>query len=156
MTRCSRKDFISISLVALYNITRRDFTKHCRMTFLSYIRISNFHSHLDRQTTKNNEMTHACIADSDQPGHLHPDWSVFAVRIKEPWIISYLLSAQQRLWSDRADVQLIRVFAGCAGNFVGLVTVWLLFSFKASLTFKCMIEHLFADFSYSIALDTYL
>ena len=30
------------------------------------------------------------------------------------------------------------------------------FAFKASLTFKCMTEHLFADFSYSIALDTYL
>ena len=29
-------------------------------------------------------------------------------------------------------------------------------SFKASLTFKCMTEHLFADFSYSIALNTYL
>ena len=28
--------------------------------------------------------------------------------------------------------------------------------FKASLTFKCMTEHLFADFSYSIALDIYL
>ena len=27
---------------------------------------------------------------------------------------------------------------------------------KASLTFKCMTEHLFADFFYSIALDTYL
>ena len=27
---------------------------------------------------------------------------------------------------------------------------------KASLTFKCMTQHLFADFSYSIALDTYL
>ena len=27
---------------------------------------------------------------------------------------------------------------------------------KASLTFKCMTEHLFADFSYSIALDTFL
>ena len=27
---------------------------------------------------------------------------------------------------------------------------------KASLTFKCITEHLFADFSYSIALDTYL
>ena len=29
-------------------------------------------------------------------------------------------------------------------------------SLKASLTFKCMTEHLFADFSYSVALDTYL
>ena len=27
---------------------------------------------------------------------------------------------------------------------------------KASLIFKCMTEHLFADFSYSVALDTYL
>ena len=27
---------------------------------------------------------------------------------------------------------------------------------KASLTFRCMTEHLFADFFYSIALDTYL
>ena len=27
---------------------------------------------------------------------------------------------------------------------------------KVSLTFKCMTEHLIADFSYSIALDTYL
>ena len=27
---------------------------------------------------------------------------------------------------------------------------------KASLTFKCMTEHLFADFSYSVPLDTYL
>ena len=34
------------------------------------------------------------------------------------------------------------------------VIVW--HSFKASLTFKCMTEHLFADFSYSITLDTYL
>ena len=32
-------------------------------------------------------------------------------------------------------------------------SIWV---FKASLTFKCMTEHLFADFSYSIALDTYL
>ena len=30
------------------------------------------------------------------------------------------------------------------------------YMFKASLTFKCMTEHLFADISYSIALDTYL
>ena len=28
--------------------------------------------------------------------------------------------------------------------------------FKASLTFKCLIEHLLADFSYSRPLDTFL
>ena len=37
-------------------------------------------------------------------------------------------------------------------NVTPLCTSW----FKASLTFKCMTEHLFADFSYSVALDTYL
>ena len=36
------------------------------------------------------------------------------------------------------------------------VTFRLCFQIKASLTFKCMTEHLFADFSYSIPLDTYL
>ena len=76
-------------------------------------------------------MTHAYIEDSDQPGNLRPVWSVFALRIKEPWILSYTLSAQQRLWSDLVDAQLIWVFAGCTGNFVSLVTVWLLFSFNA-------------------------
>ena len=29
-----------------------------------------------------------------------PVWSVFAVRMKKPWVFSYPLSAQQRLWSD--------------------------------------------------------
>ena len=96
-----------------------------RMTFLLYIRISDFQSHLDRHMTK------TMSKDSDQPGHLHPVWSVLAVRIKKPWILSYPLSTQQRFWSDWVDAQLIWVFAGCTGNFVGLVTVWLLFSFNA-------------------------
>ena len=30
---------------------------------------------------------------------------VFAVRMKEPWFLSYPLSAQRRLWSDWADAQ---------------------------------------------------
>ena len=34
---------------------------------------------------------------------IHPVWSVFAVRMKKPWILSYPLSAQRRLWSDWAD-----------------------------------------------------
>ena len=32
-------------------------------------------------------------------------WSVFAVRIKKPWILSYPLRAQRRLWSDWNDAQ---------------------------------------------------
>ena len=45
------------------------------MTFLLYIRISDFQSHLDRHMTKNDEMTHAYIEDSDKPGHLCP-WNL--------------------------------------------------------------------------------
>ena len=43
--------------------------------------------------------------DSDQPGHLPSLIRVFAVRMKKPWFLSYLLSTQRRLWSDWADAQ---------------------------------------------------
>ena len=33
---------------------------------------------------------------------IHPVWSVFAVRMKKAWVLSYPLSAQRRLWSDWA------------------------------------------------------
>ena len=36
---------------------------------------------------------------------IHPVWSVFIVRMKKPWVLSYPLSAQRRLWSDWADAQ---------------------------------------------------
>ena len=38
---------------------------------------------------------------------LHPPSliRVFAVCMKKAWVLSYLLSAQRRLWSDRADAQ---------------------------------------------------
>ena len=36
---------------------------------------------------------------------IRPVWSVFAVRMKKHWALNYLLSAQWRLWSDRADAQ---------------------------------------------------
>ena len=34
-----------------------------------------------------------------------PVWVVFAVRMKKPWVLSYTLSTQWRLWSDCEDVQ---------------------------------------------------
>ena len=43
--------------------------------------------------------------DSDQPGHPPSLIRVFAVRMKKVWVLSYPLSAQQRLWSDEADGQ---------------------------------------------------
>ena len=54
---------------------------------------------------KTNKM--ACVPneDSDQPGHPPSLISVFAVCMKKHWILSYPLSAQQRLRSDRVDAQ---------------------------------------------------
>ena len=34
-----------------------------------------------------------------------PVWSVFTVRMKKAWVLSYPLSSQWRLWSDWADAQ---------------------------------------------------
>ena len=42
---------------------------------------------------------------SDQPGHPPSLIRVFAVCMKKPWFLSYLLSTQRRLWSNWADVQ---------------------------------------------------
>ena len=41
-------------------------------------------------------------ANSDQPGQPPSLIKVFAVRMKKPWVFSYPLSAQRRLWSDWA------------------------------------------------------
>ena len=43
--------------------------------------------------------------DSDQPGLPPSLIRVFAVRMKKAWVLSYLLSAEQRLWSDWANAQ---------------------------------------------------
>ena len=63
-----------------------------------------------------------------------PVWSVFAGRMKKPWVLSYPLSAQQRLWSDRADQmpRLIWVFAGRTCHFVGFVMRQLKYPFFMS------------------------
>ena len=39
---------------------------------------------------------------------IRPVWSVFDIRMKKPWVLSYPLRAQRRLWSD----WVIWVFAG--------------------------------------------
>ena len=36
---------------------------------------------------------------------IRPVWSVFAVRMKKAWVLSYPLSTQWRLWSDWVDAQ---------------------------------------------------
>ena len=63
-----------------------------------------------------------------------PVWSVFAVRMKEHWVLSYPLSTLRRLWSAWTFHQsgqmsrLIWVFAGCTCHFVGFVVQQLIFS----------------------------
>ena len=48
---------------------------------------------------------HVCPAKPQISLGIHPVWSVFTVRMKKAWVLSYPLSAQQRLWSDWADAQ---------------------------------------------------
>ena len=54
---------------------------------------------------KTNKMACAPSADSDQPGHPPSLIRVFAVRMKNAWVLSYTLSVKRRLWSDWADAQ---------------------------------------------------
>ena len=56
-------------------------------------------------TWQNQQSKCAPSEDSDQPGHQPSLIRVFAVRMKKAWVLSYPLSAQQRLWSDWADAQ---------------------------------------------------
>ena len=54
---------------------------------------------------KTNRTACAPSEDSDQPGHPPSLIRVFAVRMKKSLVLSYLLSAQRRLWSAWADAQ---------------------------------------------------
>ena len=54
---------------------------------------------------KTYKMACAPSKDSDQPGHPPSLIRVFAVRMKKVWVLSYLLGAQRRRWSDWADAQ---------------------------------------------------
>ena len=46
---------------------------------------------------------------------------VFTVRMKKAWVLSYPLSAQQRLWSDWADAQADLSLRCAHSHFVGFV-----------------------------------
>ena len=63
---------------------------------------------------------------SDQPGHLPSLIRVFAVRMKRPWVLSYPLSAQRRLWSDWADAEADLSLRWAHTHFVGFVMLWLI------------------------------
>ena len=66
-------------------------------------------------------------AQSDQSLRCPPRliW-VFAVRMKQPWVLSYPLSAQRRLWSDWPDAQADPSLRWAHTHFVGFVMSWLI------------------------------
>ena len=59
--------------------------------------------------------------DSNQPRHPPSLIRVFAVCMKKPWVFSYPLSAQRRLWSDWADAQADLSLRWAHSHFVGFV-----------------------------------
>ena len=69
-----------------------------------------------------------------------PVWSVFAVRMKKAWVLSYPLSAQRRLWSDQADAQADLSLRWAHSHFVGFVMSWLILgTVEFSLSFSLII-----------------
>ena len=72
-------------------------------------------------TWQNQQCGCAPSEDSDQPRHPPSLIRVFAVRMKKAWVLSYLLSTQQRLWSDWADAQADPSLRWVHIHFVGFV-----------------------------------
>ena len=75
---------------------------------------------------KTNKM--ACVPSEDlgQPGHLPSLIKVFDVHMKKPWVLSYPLSAQWRLWSDWADAQADLSLRWMHSHFLGFVMMRLI------------------------------
>ena len=92
------------------------------------------HKIIESPHDKTNKMTYAPSKDLDQPGHPSSLTRVFAVRLKKAWVLSYPLSAQQRLWSDWADAQADLSLCWVYSHFVGFVMRCLkyLFALKVS------------------------
>ena len=80
---------------------------------------------------KTNKLT-VCPAKTQISLGIRPVWSVFAVRMKKAWVLSYPLGAQRRLIRLPS---LIRVLDGCTCHFVGFLPRWLIlwFCFKTTL-----------------------
>ena len=76
-------------------------------------------------TWQNQQNDCAPSEDSDQPGHPPNLISVFAVRMKEVWVLSYPLSTHRRLWSDWANAQADLSLRWVHSHFVGFVMSWL-------------------------------
>ena len=89
-----------------------------------------FQFRIESQHDKTDKMAYAPSEDSDQPGHPPRLISVFAVRMKTAWTLSYPLSAQLRLWSYRIDAQVDLSLRRAHSHFVGFVMRRLSYSIK--------------------------
>ena len=78
---------------------------------------------------KTKKVTASC-EDSDQPWHQPNLIRVFAVRMKKAWVLSYPLSAQQRLWSDWAGAQADLSLRWAHSHFFGIRPVWSVFAVR--------------------------
>ena len=58
---------------------------------------------------------------------IHPVWSVFAVRMKKAWVLSYPFSTQLSLCSDWVDAQTDLSLCWAHTHFVGFVMSWLIY-----------------------------
>ena len=76
-------------------------------------------------TWQNQQSDYTPSKDSDQPGHLPSLIRVFPVRMKKAWVLSYLLSAQWRRWSDWVDAQADLSLRWAHTHLVGFVMSWL-------------------------------
>ena len=92
---------------------------------------------------KTNKMACAPSKDSDQPRRPPSLIRVFAVSLKKARILSYPLSAQQRLWSDWVDAQadlsfrwVYMPFCWFCHDVAQMMSVWRIFNFKFWITFK--------------------
>ena len=72
-------------------------------------------------TTWQNQQNDVRLAKTQISLGIRPVWSVFAVRMKKAWVLSYPLSAQRRLWSDWADAQADPSLRWAHSHFVGFV-----------------------------------
>ena len=78
-------------------------------------------SAIQATTWQNQQSECAPSEDSDQPGHLPSMIRDFAVCMKKPCVLSYPLSAQRRLWSDRANARADLSLRWAHSHFVGFV-----------------------------------
>ena len=77
---------------------------------------------------KTNKMTYVPSKDADQPEHPPSLIRVFAVgMMKSVWVYKATQNLHSKDWSDWVDAQVIWVFSGHTGHFVGLVVQLLTF-----------------------------